>query len=570
MLSYKVTPKTNKNMLKRLLISFLTVIIAFFSTAPAVANAQWFNQNPAEWYMQVYDDSNPSEIFGERYTAAQVDWIIMSFLTWPLTKIVGTDTTSCFLQAFFEQTADIDACTSLARSLISKNNINETTSTASLNKTNNKHGFYNEIFSNNRELSGIRYVKAKLNDLNPVSEAYAQTGFGYGRFIGLTQRLWQASRNTAYSLFVIIAITISFMIMFRVKTSPQTVVTIQSSIPKIAIALVLVTFSYAIAGFLVDIMYVFIGLISLIFKDIVPNAFAENVLGNDTFEILTTGFLGTGYLGHLLFGLFVYPLAFVLAIIALPQGLVSLGFFVFIETIAPIAILVFLIMFVIMFVLLIFIYFKVGIMLIKTTATILLLVIFAPIQIALGVVAQSIGFGAWLKSMAANLAVFPIVGLMFTLAYLFLVEAINIAAIDSPIVDLGVLLDQIGIITITHDPTIPFGDGWPPLLSGLGQPGALILVFVSLTILFMIPKTSDLIKGIINGRGAPTAESALGEALALGGLSAIATSGLKRKAGEGTGDLIMDTIHTARTARISPKEAAEQWKNRRQNNPRSS
>ena len=49
--------------------------------------------------------------------------------------------------------------------------------------------------------------------------------------------------------------------MFRAKINPQTVVTIQSAIPKAVVALILVTFSYAIAGLMIDLMYLLIGLI---------------------------------------------------------------------------------------------------------------------------------------------------------------------------------------------------------------------------------------------------------------------------------------------------------------------
>jgi len=43
------------------------------------------------------------------------------------------------------------------------------------------------------------------------------------------------------------------MIMLRVKISPQAVVTVQSAIPKLITTLILVTFSYAIAGLVIDL-----------------------------------------------------------------------------------------------------------------------------------------------------------------------------------------------------------------------------------------------------------------------------------------------------------------------------
>src|SRR5258708_14361646 len=83
------------------------------------------------------------------------------------------------------------------------------------------------------------------------------------------------------------------MIMFRVKISPQVVVSVQSALPKIAIALVLVTFSYAIAGFLIDIMYVFVGLFSLVFSrfTVAGVSFVGGSAGAVTgyFDMLTKG-----------------------------------------------------------------------------------------------------------------------------------------------------------------------------------------------------------------------------------------------------------------------------------------
>jgi hypothetical protein len=94
-------------------------------------------------------------------------------------------------------------------------------------------------------------------------------GYGYDGLKPI-QSMWKASRDTAFSFFVLITIIFAFMIMFRVKINPQTVVSIQSAIPKIVIALLEVTFSYAIAGFLIDLMYVVIAVFSTAFAKFIP------------------------------------------------------------------------------------------------------------------------------------------------------------------------------------------------------------------------------------------------------------------------------------------------------------
>lgn len=89
--------------------------------------------------------------------------------------------------------------------------------------------------------------------------AYAQ-GIG---FAGLSPLLgvWKASRNIAYLVLVLIMVAIGFMIIFRLKIDPKTVISVQAALPKIVLTLILITFSYAIAGFLIDVMYLSMAII---------------------------------------------------------------------------------------------------------------------------------------------------------------------------------------------------------------------------------------------------------------------------------------------------------------------
>ena len=85
----------NKDMLKKIIISFLLVMFsipfAFVSQAKAQEGGNWYNQSFEEWSAKVFDDSNPQEIFGERYTYAQVTWIMHSLQAFAL----GDDLISC-------------------------------------------------------------------------------------------------------------------------------------------------------------------------------------------------------------------------------------------------------------------------------------------------------------------------------------------------------------------------------------------------------------------------------------------------------------------------------------------
>src|SRR3989344_5180084 len=72
---------------KKLILSFLSALILLQGTlSPALAQtvtpARWYDQSILEWYVRVFntDVSPAQEIFGERYAAAQVQWILYSLL----------------------------------------------------------------------------------------------------------------------------------------------------------------------------------------------------------------------------------------------------------------------------------------------------------------------------------------------------------------------------------------------------------------------------------------------------------------------------------------------------------
>lgn len=504
MLSFKV--------MKKIILSLLATVFIFASIAPKTANAQWYNQDPIQWYKHVYDDSNPSEIFGERYTAAQVDWIIMSFLTWPATKFASPEATSCLLEAAFgdENAIDTDTCvkglSQIKDAFDQLGNVKNTlTSDTSIDTDKPTPHQFAQYVLKERPISGISYVKQSLSKLNPVRTTSAQSagfgyaqsaGFGYAQMGGLVRNLWASVRNFSYALFVIVAIILSFMIMFRVKTSPQTVISIQSALPKLALTLVLVTFSYAIAGFLIDLMYVIIGVVALFFE----GAFPTTILGYDhsMFEVLTTGLFGAGFLFMLLFDVIGYPLALFLGLVALPNTGLGITNLASSSLLTIVGFVLGLVLMIVMIIVVVFMWFKITWLLLKTTATLLLLIIFGPLQITAGTVMSSVGFETWVKNIASQLAVFPLVGSLFSLSFLFLNESIK-QSLDS-LNNTSWAQTLGGVPSHSAIGTISFGDGWPPLLAGAGNIGPLILMGISLTVLFIIPKAADMIKSVLSGR----------------------------------------------------------------------
>jgi hypothetical protein len=106
-----------------------------------------------------------------------------------------------------------------------------------------------------------------------VTSLYAQNSSvghesGYSELMGSgIVKLWNRTLNLAYVAFVVIMIAAGFMIMFRHKLGGQTMVTIGNVLPGVITALILATFSFAIAGLIIDLGGVLTGLVAFILGD---------------------------------------------------------------------------------------------------------------------------------------------------------------------------------------------------------------------------------------------------------------------------------------------------------------
>lgn len=106
----------------------------------------------------------------------------------------------------------------------------------------------------NPPASGIAYTHDFLANAGFIAKpAYAQ-GIGFAGLVPLLP-LWKASRNIAYAILIIVMIVIGFMIIFRAKIDPKTVISVQAALPRIVFTLIMITLSYAIVGFFIDLMY---------------------------------------------------------------------------------------------------------------------------------------------------------------------------------------------------------------------------------------------------------------------------------------------------------------------------
>ena len=252
--------------------------------------------------------------------------------------------------------------------------------------------------------SGIQYFAQKIHDLNPVTPAYAAAGgIGY-QTLGPVQKIWIAFRNIAYVGFIIVFVIMGFMIMFRAHISPQAVATVQDSIPRLVIALILVTFSYAIAGFMIDIMFLVLNIAiqALVATKLINNA--DYIFKDNVFTVIWSNW-GSVF-KHVAFAVkdlikdaFELPGGFVGDLAEKALGWTGGGLAALVIGIA-----------------LLFVMFRIFLMLLMAYVMIILLTMFAPFFFLVQALPGNNGAKEWFRQMASNIAVFPTVALMFILA----------------------------------------------------------------------------------------------------------------------------------------------------------
>src|SRR5688572_15838339 len=137
--------------------------------------------------------------------------------------------------------------------------------------------------------SGTYWAYSGLEKSGFIPKTYAAEGVGFSGLKSFMD-LWKLFRDAALLLLVVVLIGIGFLIMFRVKINPQTVITLENALPRIVVTLLLITFSFAIAGFMIDLMYLVtvIG-ISVLSKNTVyhidAQGFYANLFGGGTGQL---------------------------------------------------------------------------------------------------------------------------------------------------------------------------------------------------------------------------------------------------------------------------------------------
>ncbi len=236
---------------------------------------------------------------------------------------------------------------------------------------------------------------------------YAATGYEELSNAGITG-LWTKSLNISYIVFVLIMIAAGFMIMFRNKLGGQTIVTLGNVLPRVIISLIIATFSFAIAGLIIDLG----GILNLIIREMLgpDNVAPISTLGHIMKSVISGSF--RSFTDSVISGLGIQPFlddslggtnaglsgiikgALVTAIFASSPVLGAVGMFIVLCVVGIV----------------LFGAIKVLITLFKAYFTLLITVILGPLQITLGAIpGNNRMITNWLLSIIRNVLVFPLV-----------------------------------------------------------------------------------------------------------------------------------------------------------------
>lgn len=344
-----------------------------------------------------------------------------------------------------------------------------------------------------------------------LPRTYAQ-GAGFTGLSALLQ-IWKVFRNIAYGLIAIIMIVIGFMVMLRKKIDPKTVVTVQSSIPRIVVALILVTFSYAIVGFMIDLMYVSMLLIANVLINTNPGAFDLTFFGADVAKIFPdwanaqpfvpitpTGivngnfltivsafFFGGWYSLKGMFALFPWQATATISGVVGLISFVASGFSLkslALGAIAPTALPVLIVAAAVLFGVV-----RLFFLLLDAYIHIIIALITAPFHLMVEAIPGTNTFSSWMRNLIGKLIVFPLVITLTLVAYLLTSSTVSGDVWAPPLlwggtsgeglgglIGLGMLLSAPSIIggiqkALKGEPLVPAGIGTivGPLGSGISQ-----------------------------------------------------------------------------------------------------
>jgi hypothetical protein len=241
---------------------------------------------------------------------------------------------------------------------------------------------YNTVISEPPPINLAYYFKHNLQKVPIVGNtAYAQTTNYNGFGLEFALQIWEQTRNLAYAMMSVIMLIIGILIITRKRINPQTVVSVQTALPRVFISLVLITFSYPIGAVIVSAMLPLSGLAIRI----VGSAIWTNVTRLADMDllvalvVLVTGMIGPGAIGTI-----IGAVIFLLTIVAFLVSLVKL---------------------------------------ILINVKMIIQIIFAPIQFAIAAIpGQEDQIQKWFKQMLSKMLAVPAIWFMIALAWYFIIS----------------------------------------------------------------------------------------------------------------------------------------------------
>ncbi|KKP77585.1 MAG: hypothetical protein UR73_C0017G0005 [candidate division WS6 bacterium GW2011_GWF1_35_23] len=154
--------------------------------------------------------------------------------------------------------------------------------------------FVNYAYSNQPNINlvahlGNEWVPGYKESSTGLYAAEKQSGYQELMDSGISN-IWAKFRDLAYLFFVVVMIVIGFMIMFRSKLGGQTLVSLGNTIPNVIVGLILVTFSFAIAGLVIDVGGLITSFLASLFDGELVSI--ENI-GNLMKSVFTSGTIET-------------------------------------------------------------------------------------------------------------------------------------------------------------------------------------------------------------------------------------------------------------------------------------
>lgn len=232
--------------------------------------------------------------------------------------------------------------------------------------------------------------KALADNLLAPRSGFAQTGGdlikGQPGDPWIFDLIWKNMRNISYSFVTLVIVLTGLLVMLSYKTDPRTTLSLIDFVPKLAMSLIIITFSWPIAGIFVDLTTVLANV-------------GYNLLGGyGDFNLLLGATIGGGLvaaLGGILLTIFTAGIG-----VAVGVGGVVIGVILLIVGIAYIIALI-----------------SAFVTLIKRWISMVLLAAFAPIIFLWGSLPnQEEALQGWFKSMLVSALTFPAAGLLLYLA----------------------------------------------------------------------------------------------------------------------------------------------------------